>query len=355
MAERALVATGAHVDVILAGQVSQAWVSAPQQATAGGGPFHASVVAAPPPMADARELRRRIETGAYDLLMLNFDPPVRADPEWSDLIGSLGQMGTPRTPGGSGRPVRVVLHATAPSEDYLPLLSDRQYVRNLIAKNNDTLEPEELIPTAAKLLRGDIFGVEKYLCWGAAPLRIAVRESREKHAYVREAALFAVRVGCNDRTVGLVESIADELITNIIYNAPRDAHGRPRYAVLPRRQPVVLEPHKEGALEIACDGTFLAIAGIDPFGSLTQDTIVTYLNRCLVHRAPLLDPSSAGAGMGLYRVFQSLSKFIVNIQPGRRTEVISLIDLRVAMKKFRQMPKSFHIFIDSDSDEVPRG
>jgi hypothetical protein len=54
---------------------------------------------------------------------------------------------------------------------------------------------------------------------------------------------------------------------------------------------------------------------------------------------------SGGAGIGLFRVFQSLSKFIVNIEPKKRTEVIALIDLRVNMKKFRQAPKSFHIFI----------
>src|SRR6185503_5841871 len=161
---------------------------------------------------------------------------------------------------------------------------------------------------------------------------VEIRSSAAKHEYVREVAAYAERLGCNERTVGLVESIADELITNAIYHAPR-------------RQPVTLEEHEVGHLEIACDGNYLAIAQRDPFGSLTQDTIVSYLNRCLVHRSPFDGEGSSGAGIGLYRVFQSLSKFIVNIDPGKRTEVIALIDLRVTMKKFRQMPKSFHIFI----------
>jgi len=44
-------------------------------------------------------------------------------------------------------------------------------------------------------------------------------------------------------------------------------------------------------------------------------------------------------------VFQSLSKFVINVDPGHRTEVICLIDLRLTMKRFRQQAKSFHIFI----------
>jgi CheY-like chemotaxis protein len=342
-AERALIATGAEVDVIQAGQVTAGHVQAAQAVA---GRVAAVVAGAPQPAMDERELLRRIERGNYDLLMLNFDPPARADPRWSEVFDYIGA----RLPA-----CRVVLHATAPSEDYLPLLAERRFVRNLIAKNNEPLEPEELITTAEKLLRGDLFGLEKYLLWGVCPIKIAICDSRDKHGYVREVATFAKRLGINERTVGQIESIADELITNVIYNAPRDERGRPRYAMQSRRQPVALEPHEQGSLEFASDGNYIAISASDPFGSLTQDAIVSYLNRCLVTPMPLLGDaaSSGGAGIGLYRVFQSLSKFIVNIDPGRRTEVITLIDLRVNMKKFRQTPKSFHIFI-ADRPEVNR-
>src|SRR5262245_1646133 len=303
IAERALIATGSDVD-IATNQV---------------------------------DLLKLIEADGYDLLIVNFDPPMRGDPKWSEVFDILA-VRFPRT--------RLVLHATAPSEDYLPLLAERRFVRNLIAKNNEPLEPEELIATAEKLLRGDLFGLDKYLLWGVSPLRLEIRDSREKHAYVREVSAMAERLGLGERTVALVEGIADELITNAIFNAPRDAAGRPKYALLPRRTPVALEPHEVGVLEFACDGNFIALSQSDPFGSLTQDTIVSYLNRCLVQRSPLGDASaSAGAGIGLFRVFQSLSKFIVNIEPSRRTEVIALVDLRLNMKKFRQMPKSFHIFV----------
>jgi CheY-like chemotaxis protein len=302
VAERALISTGSEVDVA----------------------------------ADERTLLQRIELNGYDLLMINYDPPMRSDPKWAKLFEKMdGRF--PKT--------RLVLHATASSEDYLPLMAEHRFVRNLIAKNDEPLDPEELIVTAEKLLRNDLFGIDKYMLWGVEPYRVEIRDSRQKLAYVREVSGYAERLGCNERTIELIETVVDELSTNAIYNAPRDADGNARYAKLSRREPVVLEESEIGILEFACDGNYIAISQVDPFGALTHETIVSYLNRCLVKGPEQFTNASGGAGIGLYRVFQSLSKFIVNIQPGRRTEVISLIDLRLSMKRFRTLPKSFHIFV----------
>jgi len=301
-AERALLATGAEVDVV----------------------------------GDEDSLLERIEIDGYDLNMINFDPPMRQNPRWRDCFERF-RVRFPKT--------RLVLHATARTEDYLPLLAEHRYVRNLIAKNDNPLEADELIVTAEKILRGDMFGLEKYMLWGIAPYRIEVRDSRLKTDYVREVSSYAERLGCNERVVENIETVVDELVTNAIYNAPRDSAGKPKYAKLSRRETVVLGDEEVGTLEFACDGNFIAMSLADPFGALTQDTIVNYLNRCLVKSEQQISDASGGAGLGLYRVFSSLSKFIVNIDPGKRTEVISLIDLRLSMKQFRTLPKSFHIFI----------
>lgn len=293
-------------------------------------------------VGDEQELHRKIGQSSYDLLMVNFDPPIRADSKWGQFFDKLhGRF--PNT--------CLVLHATARTENYLPLMAERRYVRNLIAKNDEPLDPDELIITAEKMLRRDLFGLEKYLLWGVTPYRLEIRDSRRKLDYVREVAEYARKLGCNERVTEMVETVVDELVTNAIYNAPRDADGNPKYAKLSRREAVVLEPQETAILEFACDGEYIAVAQVDPFGALTQDTIVSYLNRCLVKGPQQFSDASGGAGIGLFRVFQSLSKFVVNIDPGRKTEVISLIDLRLSIKRFRQLPKSFHIFI---SDEVSR-
>ncbi len=290
------------------------------------------VVSAP----DCGELLAAMDRGRWDLMMVSYDPPLRDDPEWTARLESFDA----RYPG-----AKLVLHTTAPTEATLPLLATRPFLRNIIAKNEEPLEPDELIITAEKLLRQDLFGLGKYLLWGVEPFRVEIRDSRHKLDYLQEVASYATALGCNERVVELVETVADELVTNAIYNAPRTAAGEPKYARRSRREPVELADGEVGTLEFACDGDYIAIAQIDPFGALTQETVVSYLNRCLVKGPEQLSEASGGAGIGLYRVFQSLSKFVINVDPGHKTEVICLIDLRLSMKRFRQQAKSFHIFI----------
>lgn len=289
--------------------------------------------------ADVDQLMCEIEANGYDLIMVNFDPPLCNNEEWMRTLDTLEER-WPRT--------RLVLHTTAGTEDYLPLMAKRSFLRNMIAKSDDPLEPDELIITAEKLLRQDLFGLQKYLLWGVEPFCVRIAESRHKLSYIRQVADYAALLGCNQRTVEMIENVVDELVTNAIYNAPRTKSGEPKYAKLSRRESVVLEDHEVGELQFACDGAYIAIAQIDPFGSLTRDTVVSYLNRCLVKGPDQLSDASGGAGIGLFRVFQSLSKFIINIQPGHKTEVITLIDLRMNMRRFRQAAKSFHIFIAED-------
>lgn len=286
------------------------------------------------------DLRGHIEADGWDLMMINYDSPMSEDQEWSAIFDTVEDR-WPRT--------RLVLHATQTTEDFLPLMAKRNFLRNLIAKNEEALEPDELIITAQKLLRQDLFGLDKYLLWGVEPYCVTIRDSRLKQDYISEVAEYATSLGCNYRTVELIETIVDECVTNAIYNAPRTKEGKPKYAKLSRRESVVLEDDEVGELQFACDGDYIAIAQIDPFGSLTQDTIISYLNRCLIKGPEQFSENTGGAGIGLYRVFQSLSKFIVNIDPGKKTEVISLIDLRLSMKRFRQAAKSFHIFVKDDS------
>ena len=291
--------------------------------------------------ADVGQLMRCIEDNGYDLMMVNLDPPLRDDEAWIQSMDTL-ESRWPRT--------RIVLHTTANTEDYLPLMAQRKFLRNMIAKSDEPLEPDELIITAEKLMRQDLFGLQKYLLWGVEPFCLQITESRFKLDYIRQVADYASLLGCNQRTLEMIENVADELVTNAIYNAPRTPDGEPKYAKLSRRESVVLEEHEVGQLQFACDGAYIAIAQIDPFGSLTRDTVVSYLNRCLVKGPDQLSDASGGAGIGLFRVFQSLSKFIINIQPGTKTEVITLIDLRLSMRRFRQAAKSFHIFITDERE-----
>jgi hypothetical protein len=286
--------------------------------------------------SDRVTLREHMGMGRFDLVMACYDEEVRSPPDLLEAFDII-RSESPETV--------FVLHATEPAEDYLPLLQSRPYLRNLIAKNEDPLEPEELIVTAEKLLRKDIFGIHKYLRWGVEPLSLQVCESQRKQAYVGQVVDYATTLGCNSRTIELVSAIVDELVTNALFNAPTDGEGNSRYRDLKRSEHVVLSDSDAATLQFACDGDFIAVSTRDPFGSLQHETVIEYLNRCLVKGPRQISDDSGGAGLGLYRVFKSVSKFVVNLDPGKQTEVICLIDLRLSMKQFRLATKSFHCFV----------
>jgi hypothetical protein len=274
-----------------------------------------------------------ITVGGYELYILNCDPPMREDRRLFEALEKLAKAGG-----------RVVLMTSTATEDYLPLFKEFKFVRNLVARNAAPLEPEELIVTAGKLLRKDIFGLGKYLMWGVEPYTVQLRSSAKKAEYMREVTRYAEGLGCNPRMTDLIDTISDELITNAIFNAPRKPDGTSKYGHLPRRETVDLEDHEVATLSFACDGDYLALSSTDPFGALSQETVVSYLNRCMVKGPEQMSEASGGGGLGLHRIFQSLSKFVVNIQPGKKTEVIALVDLRLSIRQFRQATKSFHIF-----------
>jgi anti-sigma regulatory factor (Ser/Thr protein kinase) len=299
VAERALAATGSDVEIV----------------------------------ADEDTLFIKTENDGYDLYMVSVDPPSMANPRWTDWLDR------------SAPQAKLVLHCTQRTEDYLPLLNKRRYLQNLIAKNETPLEPEELIRTSEKILRKDIFGLEKYLLWGVEPFKIRITSSKEKPAIVRAVSDYARKLGCNERTLEMIETIVDEVVSNAIYNAPRNPDGSAKYAHVDRREVVNLSEAETAELQVGCDGDYLGLAQLDPFGALDQGVVIEYLNRCLVKGPQQVSDKAGGAGIGLYRVFTSLSKFVINLQPKKKTEVITLIDLRLPMKKFKSLPKSFHIFM----------
>jgi hypothetical protein len=73
---------------------------------------------------------------------------------------------------------------------------------------------EELLATVQKLVRGDAFGLEKYLAWGADVRSFALEDTGDREAAVAALAADVVAAGLPDRAGSLASVIADELLTN---------------------------------------------------------------------------------------------------------------------------------------------
>lgn len=279
---------------------------------------------------------------SMDLVLVNYD---RLTPEEKQ---SLLLDVAPHVTNG-----RLVLLSEGKTRESFVDLFGEHVMMNLLARDPSS-DPNDLIVTVRKLLANDIFGLEKYFSWGVPIHKVVVGGSKDCPEVVDFAEELARSVGANNRLVSQFSAVADEFTTNACYNAPVDSDGKSLYRNLERGKSVVLPDGKSVEVRLASDGQRIGISTSDAYGSLSPKMVLNYLAKCFRKGEDQIDDKEGGAGLGFYLVFESLSHFIINIEPGVRTEVIGLIDIRGNFRDFAQRTKSFNIFV-SQPDKAAGG
>jgi len=107
--------------------------------------------------------------------------------------------------------------------------------------------------------------------------------------------------------------MADEMLENALYCAPRDTNGNQIYAKGEKRR---LVPGEEIVLRCAFDGEKLFLEVSDSWGRLSPEIVQGYIAINLAH-----DTSTDRAGRGLYFMWKFMKDFYVNFAPGLKTSV----------------------------------
>jgi len=197
---------------------------------------------------------------------------------------------------------------------------------------------EELLATVQKVMRREVFGLEKYMSWGAEVRRYTLEDARDRDAAVAELAKDVVAVGLPDRVGSLVSVIADELIANALYAAPVDAAGTRSRAHDPRDQSRALSGRDAVTVRWATDARYLAIEVRDRWGSIDTAAI----GKRLAHAGQQPAPTGEG-GMGLQLAYACCNQFVINCAPSAMTEMITLLDVRYKPTELGRSA-SFHAF-----------
>jgi hypothetical protein len=198
---------------------------------------------------------------------------------------------------------------------------------------------EELIATVQKLIRNDLFGLEKYMAWGAEVRSYPLEDARDRDAAVARLAADVVAVGLPDRIGSLVSVIADELISNAIYAAPVDASGTRLRAQESRDTSRALTGRDAVTLRWATDARYIAIEVRDNWGSIDVTAVTKKL------AAGGREVSAAGeTGMGLPLAYACSNQLVIDCEPRTMTEVIALLDVRYKPTELARTA-SFHAFM----------
>lgn len=187
----------------------------------------------------------------------------------------------------------------------------RRTAEHLIA--DDQLDEHEVVTTSIKVLTGDLFGIEKYLGWGARIDEYEVSGYDDKRTALEEVEEFAREAGARRSLITRIESVVDELLMNALYDAP--GTGDTGFPAL---------------LRLGTDGRILAVSVEDRYGRLDRGDIVDHVTRARREkgRPREADDDGGGAGLGLYFIVAHATRIIANVEEGRRTEMICLFDLR---------------------------
>lgn len=203
---------------------------------------------------------------------------------------------------------------------------------------------DELSATLQKLIRNDIFGIDKYL--GSAPTvgSFPVKGTSHREELARELREFCALHKLGGSIQRRVNSIAEELIMNSLYDAPV-AGGKAHYEDL-RDGAFELQPDEYAILHIGFDAELVAIGVCDPFGAFSRQKFFSYIKKVL-HRddiKDLIDSKKGGAGLGIFKIMFDANSLILNSQPGFKTEVIALLESSEKIQDFDRMGRSVHYF-----------
>jgi CheY-like chemotaxis protein len=215
---------------------------------------------------------------------------------------------------------------------------------NIVGGHHSTLF-DELVVTVKKLVQGDIFGLDKYLSWGASIRHFELTTTEERLRLVKELVQ-DVKERVGRRHAEVVALIADELLSNALFNAPVDDNGHHYRADEPRTTQRDLVGRERVRLQFGGDGRYLGVAVTDYFGSVDYARVSSYLGKKF-HSASEFDVQfdSAGAGAGLALIYKHSSHLAFNVLPGRQTEVVALLDIRQRISEVTLSSASLNFFI----------
>jgi hypothetical protein len=240
-----------------------------------------------------------------------------------------------------GAPVLVLMHD--PEPDDLSAMLGVDHLSYMLA-NPMPLLAEELSITALKLIRGEIWGLEKYLAWGFEIRERTLVDASERHLAVEELDRDVHTAGFGPRVAAQATLILDELLSNALYNAPTDDTGARYRGTEVRHGARPLIGNEQVKVRYACDARYFAIEVTDHFGSLDRRTILRCLAKAGGRNPEKVSMATRGAGIGLATVYGTCNHLVFNLEPGKRTEVIALIDVRFRPAELTNAVCSFGVF-----------
>ncbi|MFZ4403679.1 MAG: cyclic nucleotide-binding domain-containing protein [Pseudobdellovibrionaceae bacterium] len=271
----------------------------------------------------------KIKSGSYDMIL--------CEDYYIDIIKKAHE---------EKKAKHLVLIANKDISTSIKTLKKELFINNVISLDQEDRNStvKNILITLTKVLNHDLFGIEKYLSWGIEIHSKTVVKSSQREELRTEMQTYFKNIGIRNTILDKINIVSEEMLMNAIYDAPTTAQGKSVFNGLSRQNEIHLESHQQSHLRYASDGVVLAVAVEDPFGSLTKDIIIKYLESCYTGQAGSMNQDKGGAGRGLHQIVENSDITIFNVKKGFRTEVICLFNLD-GQKKI-EYPSLHYFFVE---------
>ena len=206
--------------------------------------------------------------------------------------------------------VKTVLITAYNVDDYIRMAKEHG-IANIISKTVP-FNFVEMSAVVRSLMEEDIFGMEKYMRPDARIIRDYEIKSSADAKRVREDILNIFAGYIQD--TGELRLVLDEIVTNALYHSVQDETGREKYKEFSN---VVLKENEYINIRCALDNEKYGVSITDGQGTLTKDIVLYKIDRHIRGEGVLDDD---GRGLFMARIFAD--RLIVNIAPGKKTEII---------------------------------
>ncbi len=189
-------------------------------------------------------------------------------------------------------------------------------------------------------------GPAPYLLAGTVIEERVIGGSAQKDEALAALLADAARFGLSDEKVRRIETAADELMLNAVYDAPRDERGNAIHANTDRRTPVVLGAQAQVRARWGCDGRTFVVSVADRFGALQRATVGAHIQRLLDARSPRLGRSgvTGGAGLGLVLTYSAANTLALQVVKGRFTEATAALHVAGSNRAAVARGSALHIY-----------
>lgn len=218
-----------------------------------------------------------------------------------------------------------------------PLVNDN--VRHLVIDFEATKDGSDgsslLYTVVNKLLEMAPLKIKDYLKLGTCIHEFSVSSTEQKEELIRCLELLICGEGPDVELLRQKGALlADEMLENAFYGAPRDEKGASRYEKGAQR---LIHPHETILFRFGFDGACLAMEMEDNWGSLAPKTVLEYLAINQNSR----DICDEMGGRGLFIIWRFLDHMHIHIEPGKQTVVGGQVKLM--MEEDISENKGFHI------------